>query len=92
MSEDREPSSHVRDDHHLHWAAMIALSAYMWQLQGPLAAVAVFIGLIIAITVTNHIALARFASLKSTRWSRWGWVMAAFVLIIACNAQIGSVP
>lgn len=91
MREDPKAFRHAKDDHYLHWAAMIAVTAYMWQLQGPIAAIALLIGLIIAISLTNIIILARFAGFSAVRWSRWGWVIAAFILIAISNAEIGSV-
>jgi hypothetical protein len=81
----------VRNNHYLHWAAMIAVTAYMWQLQGWLAAIGVFFGLLVAISVTNIVVLSTFGSLKAVRWSRWGWVIVAFVIIMATNAEIGGV-
>ncbi len=81
----------VRNNHYLHWAAMIAVTAYMWQLQGWLAAIGVFLGLLVAISLTNIVVLSTCGSMKAVRWSRWGWVIMAIVIIMATNAEIGGV-
>lgn len=91
MSEIRESFRHARADHYLHWAAMIAVSAYQWQLQGAIVGISLLIGLILAISLTNHFILGRWGSLKAMRWSRWAWVILALIIVAASNAEIGTV-
>jgi hypothetical protein len=91
MIDDRDSGQRVRDDHYLHWGAMILAAAYMWQVKGALMAIGLLVLLIIAITLSNLAILSRSASMKAIRWSRWGWVIAAFIVTAAIGTEVGNV-
>lgn len=89
-----DDSSHADDvavDHSLHWLAVVGAAAYAWKLHGLLVAAGTFVGLLIAISVTNMILLAMTGSFRLIRVNRWSWVILAFVLLAASGASVGRV-
>jgi len=92
MDDDFEVfADRVNADHYLHWFAVIAATVWAGTIYGWLAGVGTFLGLLIAISLTNTIIITKTGNLRATRFSRWGWVMLAFLIIIISSAEIGTV-
>jgi len=81
----------VREDHYLHWFAMITVSVWAGTIYGWMAAVGAFIGLFVAITLTNTIILAKTGSFRAVRANRWAWVNFAILAIVASSAEVHTI-
>lgn len=86
--EDRRADD-VAIDHSLHWLAMLSAAAYAWKLHGLIAAIAVLIGLLIVISLTNLAILAKSGSFTLVRMNRWAWLILTFFLLAASGASGG---
>lgn len=92
MGEDfEEYVDQVRADNYLHWSALIVVVVWTETIFGWLAAAGAFIGLVIAIRLTNTIILATTGSLRATRFGRWVWVLLALLALVISSARIESV-
>lgn len=76
-------------DHTLHCLAVLAAAGYAWKLHGLVAGIAVLIGLVIGISVTNLVILAKAASFSLIRVNRWVWVILAFASLAVSGASSG---
>jgi hypothetical protein len=74
-----EYGSARRAEHLLHWLLTLGAAGYAWQLVALWAAAGVLIGLILVISGTNMILLARFGSLRAVRLNRWIWVILTYL-------------
>lgn len=84
-------ANRVRADHYLHWFAVIAAAVWGGTIYGWMAGASVLIGLLVAISVSNTIILARSGSFRATRISRWAWVVIVFLAIMISSAEVHSV-
>ncbi|KEO92118.1 hypothetical protein EH31_05475 [Erythrobacter longus] len=89
--EFRSYAERVRVDHYLHWFAVIAVSVWAGTVYGWLAAIGAFIALLVAITLTNTIILAKTGSLMGVRVNRWAWVTFAILTIIVSSAEVHTI-
>ena len=88
MDEDR--SRDVAADHTLHWLAMLAAAGYAWRLHGFWIGIAVMLGLLAVIAVTNMIILVKSGNLGLIRVNRWGWVFLASSALVWSSASGGT--
>jgi len=81
----------VREDHYLHWFAVISIGVWVGTIYGLLAGIGAFIGLIAAIILTNTIILAKTGSFRAVRVNRWAWVIFAILTIVVSSAEVHAV-
>lgn len=81
----------AKQDHDVHWLLMIGAGGYAWQLHGVLVGITVLVLLLVAIAVSNILIMSSSGSLRLIRLSRWGWLIAAYVLVAISGASFGSV-
>lgn len=81
----------VRVDHYLHWFAVIAVGVWAGTVYGWLTGVGAFIGLLLAITVSNPIILAKTGSFRAIRANRWAWVILAILAIVVSSGEVQTV-
>lgn len=92
MDEDLDSyAGRVREDHYLHWLAMIMVSVWAGSIYGWMAGVGAFIGLFAAITLTNTIIVTKTGSLRAIRANRWAWVIFAILAIIVSSAEVHTI-
>ncbi len=92
MDEDfKADAERVRVDHYLHWFAMITVGVWAGTVYGWLAGVGAFIGLFVAISLSNPIILAKTGSLRAVRANRWAWVIFAILAIVGSSAEVHTV-
>jgi len=91
VDETRRRAENVAADHYLHWLAMLGAAAYAWQLHNLFLGVAVLIGLVVVISVTNVLLLSLFQSFAVVRANRWAWVILAYAALAWSGASIGRV-
>lgn len=92
MNDDIEArAARVRADHYLHWLAVITASVWAGSIYGWLTGVGVLIGLLVAITLTNTIIIAKTGSLRATRANRWAWVIFAILAIVVSSAEVHTI-
>ncbi len=91
LDSDNRHADDVAVDHYLHWLALLSAAGYAWKLHGLLAAIAVLIGLLIIISLTNLVVLTKFGSFRLLRVNRWSWVILAVVLLAVSGASGGRV-
>lgn len=89
MDEDfKADAGRVREDHYLHWFAVITVSVWTGAIYGWMAGVGAFIGLLVAITVFNMIILAKTQSLRLFRVNRWAWILLAILAIVVSSTEV----
>lgn len=92
MSEDLDSyANRVRADHYLHWLAVITAAVWAGTIYGWLVGAGVLIELLVAISVSNTIILARSGSIRATKINRWVWVLLAFLVIVMSSAEVHTV-
>lgn len=92
MADDTDVAAdRVREDHALHWLALLAVAGYALYLHGVLIGLAVLVGLLIVISVANMILLTTTGSLRAVRFNRWGWIMLAAAALAVWGAEISTV-
>lgn len=89
MNEDfKAHAERVRNDHYLHWLAVIAVCVWAGSIYGWLVGLSAFIALLVTITFTNTIILAKTGSLRGVRVNRWAWVIFAVLTIMGSSAEV----
>lgn len=89
LDSDSRYADNVAADNSLHWLALLSAAGYAWKLHGLLAAIAVLVGLLIVISLSNLAILAKSGSFKLLRLNRWSWVVLAVILLAASGASGG---
>jgi hypothetical protein len=92
MTDDHE-SRHakVAADHYLHWFLTFAAAFWAGSQFGWLWSIAVFIGLIAVISISNTILLGATGSLRLLRANRWFWLILTLGLIAWQSSSIVTV-
>jgi hypothetical protein len=88
---DEDWSKHVqrvREDHYLHWLALISVAVWAGSAFGWITGFATFAGLFLAIRLTNTIVLSTTSSLRAVKLSRWGWLLVGVIIIVGSSAQV----
>ena len=77
----------VRDNHNLHWLALLSVAMWAGSVFGWLVGVGFFIGLYCLIAATNLVIMATGGDFRAIRVSRWGWLVIALASMIALSAE-----
>lgn len=92
MSDDFDRhAGRVRTDHYAHRLAHITVSIWAGWLWGWLWGIVVFVGLVIAIAISNIAVMAATESLRAVRFNRWAWLVLAAGVILISTGRISSV-
>lgn len=70
---------------------MITVGVWAGTVYGWLAGVGAFIGLLVAITLTNTIILAKTGSLRAVRANRWAWVIFGILTIVVSSGEAHTI-
>lgn len=81
----------VRADHYLHWLAVITAGVWAGSIYGWLTGVGVLVGVLVAITLTNNIIIAKTGSLRAVRANRWAWVIFAILTIVVLSGEVHTI-
>lgn len=81
----------AKQDHDVHWLLMVGAGGYAWQLHGVLVGIMVVVLLLVAITASSILIMCISGNLRLIRVSRWGWLIAAYVLVAVSGTSFGSV-
>lgn len=81
----------IKQDRDLHRLLVLGAGAYAWQLHSFLGGIAVIVLLLLGIAVSNLLILYFSGNLRLLRVSRWGLLIAAYLLVGISGASGGSV-
>lgn len=84
-------AKHIRDDHYLHWLALLVIAWWAGSVFGWLLGLATLAGVYLAIVLTNAVVMSAGGSFSYLKLSRWGWLAVAVIIIVLAGAETGSV-